>query len=138
MFQGLYESVSLCFHPFGVVLAAGSTEGHLVVLNAENGAPVVTIRVCGSPLNCLGYNPGTLFFSSYYHTTFFYITLYSDIWDKSECMFSFLTSEFLSMLVFWLVMHILCHPWPPISSHCDTFQKTIIDIFTAVRTSNLI
>ncbi|PSN34146.1 Echinoderm microtubule-associated-like protein [Blattella germanica] len=55
--QGLYECVSLCFHPFGVVLAAGSTEGHLVVLNAENGAPVVTIRVCGSPLNCLGYNP---------------------------------------------------------------------------------
>ncbi|XP_069683822.1 echinoderm microtubule-associated protein-like CG42247 isoform X1 [Periplaneta americana] len=54
---GLYENVSLCFHPFGVVLAAGSTEGHLVVLNAENGAPVVTIRVCGSPLNCLGYNP---------------------------------------------------------------------------------
>ena len=61
LFQGLYECVSLCFHPFGVVLAAGSTEGHLVVLNAENGAPVVTIRVCGSPLNCLGYNPGKYF-----------------------------------------------------------------------------
>jgi len=67
LFQGLYECVSLCFHPFGVVLAAGSTEGHLVVLNAENGAPVVTIRVCGSPLNCLGYNPGNLLFSSYHY-----------------------------------------------------------------------
>ncbi|GLV35997.1 Doublecortin-domain-containing echinoderm-microtubule-associated protein [Carabus blaptoides fortunei] len=55
--QVAYECVSLTFHPFGVALAAGSTEGHLVVLNTDNGAPVATIRVCGSPLNCLGYNP---------------------------------------------------------------------------------
>jgi microtubule-associated protein-like 1/2 len=79
MLQGLYESVSLCFHPFGVVLAAGSTEGHLVVLNAENGAPVVTIRVCGSPLNCLGYNPGKFIFSSHYHTAFLHTLLHYDI-----------------------------------------------------------
>nr|CAD7260678.1 unnamed protein product [Timema shepardi] len=55
--QIAYECVSLSFHPFGVALAAGSTEGHLVVLNAESGAPAATIRVCGSPLSCIGYNP---------------------------------------------------------------------------------
>lgn len=51
-----YECVSLAFHPFGSALAAGSTEGHLLVLNAENGAIMLTLRVCGSPLNCLGFN----------------------------------------------------------------------------------
>ncbi|XP_054286696.1 echinoderm microtubule-associated protein-like CG42247 isoform X2 [Macrosteles quadrilineatus] len=55
--QVAFECVSLSFHPFGVALAAGSTEGHLVVLNAETGAVVATVRVCGSPLSCLGYNP---------------------------------------------------------------------------------
>lgn len=53
-----YECVSLAFHPFGSALAAGSTEGHLLVLNAENGAIMLTLRVCGSPLNCLGFNQG--------------------------------------------------------------------------------
>lgn len=52
-----YECISLSFHPFGIVLAAGSTEGHLVILNAETGTVVTTVRVCGSPLNCVGYNP---------------------------------------------------------------------------------
>ncbi|BES89722.1 HELP motif [Nesidiocoris tenuis] len=56
--QTTYECVSLSFHPFGVALAAGSSEGHLVVLNAENGNIITTVRVCGSPLNCLGYSPG--------------------------------------------------------------------------------
>lgn len=56
--QIAYECVSLCFHPFGVALAAGSSEGYLVILNAENGGPVASVRVCGSPLNCVGYNPG--------------------------------------------------------------------------------
>nr|XP_034840413.1 echinoderm microtubule-associated protein-like CG42247 [Maniola hyperantus] len=51
-----YECVSLAWHPGGGALAAGSTEGHLVILNAEAGAHVATIRVCGSPLNCLQYN----------------------------------------------------------------------------------
>ncbi|GJQ75573.1 hypothetical protein Trydic_g17654 [Trypoxylus dichotomus] len=53
-----YECISLCFHPFGIVLAAGSTEGHLIILNAESGVVAATVRVCGSPLNCVGYNPG--------------------------------------------------------------------------------
>ncbi|XP_047988592.1 echinoderm microtubule-associated protein-like CG42247 isoform X2 [Leguminivora glycinivorella] len=51
-----YECVSLAWHPGGGALAAGSTEGHLVVLNADAGAHVATLRVCGSPLNCLMYN----------------------------------------------------------------------------------
>nr|XP_026501587.1 echinoderm microtubule-associated protein-like CG42247 isoform X2 [Vanessa tameamea] len=51
-----YECVSLAWHPGGGALAAGSTEGHLVILNAEAGAHVATLRVCGSPLNCLQYN----------------------------------------------------------------------------------
>ncbi|KAK6619902.1 hypothetical protein RUM44_006302 [Polyplax serrata] len=55
--QVQYECVSLSFHPFGSILATGSTEGHLIILNAENGALITTIRVCGSPLSCLSYNP---------------------------------------------------------------------------------
>ncbi|KAJ8722911.1 hypothetical protein PYW07_004091 [Mythimna separata] len=51
-----YECVSLAWHPSGGALAAGSTEGHLVVLNADAGAHVATLRVCGSPLSCLAYN----------------------------------------------------------------------------------
>lgn len=57
--QVQHECISLSFHPFGSALATGSTEGHLIVLNAENGALITTIRVCGSPLNCVSYNPGT-------------------------------------------------------------------------------
>ncbi|XP_070506717.1 echinoderm microtubule-associated protein-like CG42247 [Chironomus tepperi] len=51
-----YECISLAFHPFGSALAAGSSEGHLIVINAETGSTMLTLRVCGSPLNCLEYN----------------------------------------------------------------------------------
>ncbi|KAL7734998.1 hypothetical protein ACLKA6_011262 [Drosophila palustris] len=51
-----YECVALAFHPFGTALAAGSTEGHLLVINCDNGAVMLTLRVCGSPLNCVSYN----------------------------------------------------------------------------------
>ncbi|XP_067642608.1 echinoderm microtubule-associated protein-like CG42247 isoform X1 [Eurosta solidaginis] len=51
-----YECVSLAFHPFGTALAAGSTEGHLLVINCENGSVMLTLRVCGSPINCVAYN----------------------------------------------------------------------------------
>ncbi|XP_065077410.1 echinoderm microtubule-associated protein-like CG42247 [Ochlerotatus camptorhynchus] len=51
-----YEIISLAFHPYGAALAAGSSEGHLVVINAENGATMLTIRVCGSPLNSVQFN----------------------------------------------------------------------------------
>lgn len=55
--QAGYECVSLAFHPLGAALAAGSSEGHLVVLAAETGAAAATVRVCGSPLSCVGYSP---------------------------------------------------------------------------------
>ncbi|XP_050304564.1 echinoderm microtubule-associated protein-like CG42247 isoform X2 [Anthonomus grandis grandis] len=55
--QVSFECVSLTFHPFGVAIAAGSTEGHLLILNSETGQIVNTIRVCGSPLNCVAFNP---------------------------------------------------------------------------------
>ncbi|XP_056634123.1 echinoderm microtubule-associated protein-like CG42247 isoform X1 [Diorhabda sublineata] len=55
--QVSFECISLCFHPFGVALAVGSTEGHLMIMNSETGVVVNTVRVCGSPLNCVGYNP---------------------------------------------------------------------------------
>ncbi|XP_052863311.1 echinoderm microtubule-associated protein-like CG42247 [Anopheles cruzii] len=51
-----YEIISLAFHPYGAALAAGSSEGHLIVINAENGATMLTIRVCGSPLNAVEFN----------------------------------------------------------------------------------
>ena len=56
IFQVGYESISLTFHPYGSALAAGSSEGHLIVVNAETGSTMLTIRVCGSPLNCLEFN----------------------------------------------------------------------------------
>ncbi|XP_058127196.1 echinoderm microtubule-associated protein-like CG42247 [Anopheles ziemanni] len=51
-----YEIIALTFHPYGAALAAGSSEGHLIVINAENGATMLTIRVCGSPLNAVEFN----------------------------------------------------------------------------------
>ena len=54
-----FECICIAFHPFGVALAAGSSEGHLLVLAADTGAAVATLRVCGSPLSCIGYNPST-------------------------------------------------------------------------------
>lgn len=53
-----YEIIALSFHPYGAALAAGSSEGHLIVINAENGATMLTIRVCGSPLNAVEFNQG--------------------------------------------------------------------------------
>ncbi|KAK2588878.1 hypothetical protein KPH14_001743 [Odynerus spinipes] len=52
-----FECICIAFHPFGVALAAGSSDGHLLVLAADTGAAVATLRVCGSPLSCIGYNP---------------------------------------------------------------------------------
>ncbi|KAK9890613.1 hypothetical protein WA026_011976 [Henosepilachna vigintioctopunctata] len=55
--QVAFECIALSFHPFGVVLAAGSTEGHLLIINTENGVLTNTIRICGSPLSCIAFNP---------------------------------------------------------------------------------
>lgn len=53
-----YECISLAFHPFGTSLAVGCTEGHMLVLGVESGATMITLRVCGSPINCIGFNQG--------------------------------------------------------------------------------
>lgn len=82
-FQVGYECVSLAWHPSGGALAAGSTEGHLVVLNADAGAHVATLRVCGSPLTCLAYNSGKkfiqvvegTFFPEYIETTIYFLNV---------------------------------------------------------------
>lgn len=58
--QITYECVSLTFHPFGTALVAGSVEGYLIILNAENGSVVSSVRVCGSALTCMGFNPGNI------------------------------------------------------------------------------
>jgi WD40 repeat protein len=52
--------VSICFHPDAVVLAVGTSDGHLLVLNAESGNPVSRFRVCGSSLNCVAYSPSKI------------------------------------------------------------------------------
>ncbi|QQP40499.1 echinoderm microtubule-associated protein-like CG42247, partial [Caligus rogercresseyi] len=51
------ECTSIDYFPGGSVVAAGTADGHLIILNAENGAHVTTIRVCSSPINALTYNP---------------------------------------------------------------------------------
>ncbi|XP_042868750.1 echinoderm microtubule-associated protein-like CG42247 [Penaeus japonicus] len=56
--QAQSECVSVAVHPMGTVISAGTIDGHLVVLNNNTGLHVATVRVCGSPLSCLAYNPG--------------------------------------------------------------------------------
>ncbi|XP_071537716.1 LOW QUALITY PROTEIN: echinoderm microtubule-associated protein-like CG42247 [Panulirus ornatus] len=56
--QAQSECVSVAVHPQGSRIAAGTIDGHLVVLNGHTGHHVTTLRVCGSPLSCLAYNPG--------------------------------------------------------------------------------
>ena len=51
------ECLSVCYHPQGSVVAAGTADGHLIVLNADSGSHVTTIRVCGSALNGVKFNP---------------------------------------------------------------------------------
>ncbi|XP_068236038.1 echinoderm microtubule-associated protein-like CG42247 [Palaemon carinicauda] len=55
--QAQSECVSVAVHPMGTRIAAGTIDGHLIVLNGQSGQHVTTVRVCGSPLSCLSYNP---------------------------------------------------------------------------------
>ena len=66
-----FECICIAFHPFGVALAAGSSEGHLLVLSADTGAAVATLRVCGSPISCIGYNPSAYLNQFYYEMKIF-------------------------------------------------------------------
>lgn len=59
-----FECISLAFHPFGSALAVGTTAGHLLVLSAESGELMATVRVCAAPLNCVAFNQGSFFVDS--------------------------------------------------------------------------
>ena len=50
------ECVCVAYHPSGIAIAAGTLDGHAVILNAENGSHITTLRVCGAPINALAYN----------------------------------------------------------------------------------
>nr|XP_045610658.1 echinoderm microtubule-associated protein-like CG42247 [Procambarus clarkii] len=56
--QAQSECVSVAVHPQGTRISAGTIDGHLVVVNGLTGQHVTTLRVCGSPISCLAYNPG--------------------------------------------------------------------------------
>ncbi|KAI5709816.1 hypothetical protein M8J75_003490 [Diaphorina citri] len=58
--QVMYECVSLTWHPFGVALAIGSAEGYLIVVNAETGALITTLRVSGD-LVAIGSQNGSVY-----------------------------------------------------------------------------
>ncbi|KAF2352976.1 WD40-repeat-containing domain [Trinorchestia longiramus] len=45
------ECVSVAVHPSGSVLAVGTVDGHLMVVRADSGKHVATVRVCGSPVS---------------------------------------------------------------------------------------
>ncbi len=38
-------------------MAVGAEDGHLVALNAETGAHLVTIKACGAPLSAVRFSP---------------------------------------------------------------------------------
>jgi len=50
------ELISAAYHPTANVVAAGSIDGHFVVLNGETGVHVCTVRVGAMPLNHLKFN----------------------------------------------------------------------------------
>ena len=50
------EAVSAAYHPSTATVGVGTLDGHVVVLNAETGAHVTTVRVCGAAVNALAYN----------------------------------------------------------------------------------
>ena len=54
------ECLAVGYHPQGGVLAVGTADGHLVIVNEESGAHVTTIRVCGSAVNAVKYNLGRM------------------------------------------------------------------------------
>lgn len=83
--QSGYECISLAFHPFGSALAVGSTEGHLLVVNAENGQTMITLRVCGSPINCISYNQGNIPFHPQIKKSQMFTIIYSFSW-RYDCI----------------------------------------------------
>lgn len=47
---------SAIFHPRGSVVVVGTDDGHLLALNGDNGSHIITVRVCASSLNAVGFS----------------------------------------------------------------------------------
>lgn len=67
------ELISVAYHPSASVAAAASLDGHVVVLNAETGVHVTTLRVCSAPLNELKFNRSGTFFACAAHSGIIHI-----------------------------------------------------------------
>lgn len=56
------ELISAAYHPSSNVVVVGSLDGFAVVLNAESGVHITTVRISSSPLNDMKFNrSGNLF-----------------------------------------------------------------------------
>ena len=56
------ELISAAYHPSSNTVVAGTLDGFAVVLNAESGVHVSTVRICSAPLNELKFNrTGSMF-----------------------------------------------------------------------------
>ena len=51
-----FNHVSAAYHPSANTVVAGSLDGFAVVLNAETGVHITTVRICSAPLNDLKFN----------------------------------------------------------------------------------
>ena len=47
---------SAAYHPSANTVVVGSLDGFAVVLNAETGVHITTVRICSAPLNDLKFN----------------------------------------------------------------------------------
>ena len=52
----ILTNVSAAYHPSANTVVAGSLDGFAVVLNAETGVHITTVRICSAPLNDLKFN----------------------------------------------------------------------------------
>ena len=50
------EPASICYHPKGSVVAVGTSDGHMVIISADNGVHVTTMRVCGAAISSIKFN----------------------------------------------------------------------------------
>ena len=48
--------ISAAYHPSANTVVVGSLDGFAVVLNAETGVHITTVRICSAPLNDLKFN----------------------------------------------------------------------------------
>ena len=48
---------SVTYHPSGNVVAVGTDDGHLIVLEGESGTHVTTIKIAGAAINAVAFSP---------------------------------------------------------------------------------